>query len=125
MGPTRWVTLGFVVMAALVAITMSKALGDLAGAAGVPDYALLGPGVTASTALAWVGSLAAAVHFFRSEKWHALGTEVVVELRKVVWPTWDETRQATVVVVITTVIIAVILYLFDAVWSGFTSWIYT
>ena len=125
MGPTRWVTLGFVVMAALVAITMSKALGDLAGAAGVPDYALLGPSVTASTAVAWIGSLAAAVHFFRSEKWHVLGTEVVVELRKVVWPTWDETRQATVVVVITTVIIAVILYLFDAVWSGFTSWIYT
>ncbi len=125
MGPTRWVTLGFVVMAGLVAITMSKALGDLVGAAGVPDYALLGPSVTASTAAAWVGSLAVAVHFFRNEKWHALATEVVVELRKVVWPTLDETKQATVVVVITTVIIAVILYFFDAVWSGFTSWIYT
>lgn len=127
MGPTRWVTLGFVVMAVIVAITMSKALADLAGMAGVSrwDMELIGRDVTLTTAVAWAGSLFGALYYFRHEKWHGLASEVVVELRKVVWPTRIETRQATVVVVITTIIIAAILYLFDAVWSGLTSAIYT
>jgi len=125
MGPTRWVTLGFALIGVLVAIVLSKVLGAAAGWLRVPDYALLGPTVTVSTALAWVGSLGAAVYFYRQEKWHQLGIEIVQELRKVVWPTWGETRSATVVVVITTVIIATILYFFDAIWSSVTSWIYT
>ncbi len=127
MGATRWVTLGFVVMAVIVAVTMSKALGDLAGMAGLSrwDIELIGRDVTVTTAAAWIGAFIGGLYYFRHEKWHALATEVVVELRKVVWPNRAETRQATIVVVITTVIIAVILYLFDAVWSGVTSWIYT
>ena len=125
MGPTRWVTLGFLVMAALVAITLSKALAALAGGLRLPDYALLGPGVTVTTVVAWGAAFGAAIWAFRNEKWHGLATEVVTELRKVVFPTWTETRQATVVVVITTIIIALILYAFDAVWSKVTSWIYT
>ncbi len=136
MGPTRWVTLGFAVLGILVAVVLSKALpvvlivvSGLLAKVGVlvkiPDYALLGPNVTVTTAVAWVGSLGAAVYYYRQEKWHTLGTEIVQELRKVVFPTVGETRSATVVVVITTVIIAMILYLFDAIWSSVTSWIYT
>ena len=125
MGPTRWVTLGFVVMAGLVAIVLSKALAAIAGSAKLPDYALLGPTVTVSTLIAWAASIGVGLYYFRDEKIHTLASEVVVELRKVVWPTMQETRQATIVVVITTIIIALILYMFDAVWSGVTSWIYT
>ena len=47
-----------------------------------------------------------------------------VELSKVTWPKWDETRTSTVVVVITTIIIAGILGLFDFVWAKVTAWIY-
>jgi preprotein translocase SecE subunit len=125
MGPTRWVTLSFLVFGALTAIVLSKALGAIAANFGVPDYALLGQGVTASTAISWVTAMGGTFYYYRSEKWHTLATEIVQELRKVVFPSWAETRSATIVVVITTIIIAVILYLFDAIWSGLTSWIYT
>ena len=125
MGPTRWVTLGFAALGVLGAVVLSKALDAAAAALGLPDYALMGPQVTVTTLVAWVGSLGTAIYFYRQEKWHTLGTEIVQELRKVVWPTWGETRSAAVVVIITTVIIAVILYFYDAIWSGLTSWIYT
>lgn len=125
MGPTRWVTLGFAAAGVLAAIVLSKALAAVAGYAHVSDYAILGPRITVTTGVAWLGALGAAVYFYRQEKWNTLASEIVQELRKVVWPTWSETRSATVVVIITTVIIALILYLFDAVWSGLTSWIYT
>ena len=125
MGPTRWVTLGFAVMGILTAITVSKALASLTGTFKIPDYALLGPQVTISTAVAWIGSLGVAVWFYRQEKWHTLATETAQEIRKVIFPTWGETKQATIVVVITTIIIALILYSFDAVWSKLTAWIYT
>ena len=44
-------------------------------------------------------------------------TEVVGELKKVTWPTRKETSAATVVVIITLLIMAVILYAFDLIWG--------
>jgi len=43
--------------------------------------------------------------------------EVVVELKKVTWPTRKETSAATIVVIITLLIMAVILYAFDMLWG--------
>jgi preprotein translocase subunit SecE len=43
--------------------------------------------------------------------------EVVLELKKVTWPTRKETSAATVVVIITLLIMAVILYAFDILWA--------
>ena len=127
MGATRWVTLGFVALGVLAAIVLSKALAATVGLARLTqyDYALLGPKVTLTTAFAWLVCLVATVWAYREERWHTLGTEIVQELRKVVWPKWDETKSATVVVTITTIIIALLLYFFDAIWSYVTSWIYT
>jgi preprotein translocase subunit SecE len=47
-------------------------------------------------------------------------SETVAELRKVTWPTRKETSQATVVVIITTVIAAMFLQFFDWVWAWLT-----
>ncbi len=70
MGATRWVTLGFVVMAVIVAVTMSKALGDLAGMAGLSrwDIELIGRDVTVTTAAAWIGAFIGGLYYFRHEK---------------------------------------------------------
>jgi len=48
--------------------------------------------------------------------------DVVTEMRKVVWPTLEQTRQATIVVIATVFVFAFILGGFDFVWgkvSGF------
>jgi len=41
----------------------------------------------------------------------------VAELRKVTWPTAEDTRKMTTVVVIVVAIFAVILFVFDLIWS--------
>ena len=46
------------------------------------------------------------------------------ELKKVTWPTRKETQAATLVVVVTVIIAAMLLGLFDMVWSWLTDRIY-
>ena len=59
----------------------------------------------------------------RNERLFTLATEVTVELKKVTWPTRKETMSATVVVIITVIIAAAFLGMFDAVWSYLTRFI--
>lgn len=47
--------------------------------------------------------------------------EARVEIRKVVWPTRQETTQTTIVVLIVIMIVAVILWLLDALLGGIIS----
>lgn len=69
-------------------------------------------------------SLIAAVLTYRSPKIHDFVTEVCVELSKVTWPTRKETWAQTVVVLIVSAIAAVILGVFDTIWSQITDLIY-
>jgi len=65
-----------------------------------------------------------AVVAYRSKTIHTFVVEVCVELSKVSWPTRKETRSQTVVVLIVSVIAAVILGVYDAIWSHITDLIY-
>ncbi|MBM4321379.1 MAG: preprotein translocase subunit SecE [Deltaproteobacteria bacterium] len=125
MGASRWVSIGFALGGVILAVVLSKALGGILGWFKIPDYALLGASVTATTVVAWIATAAVAVICWRNPRYNTLANEVVQELRKVTWPTWVETRAATIVVIITTVIISIILYFFDMIWSGLTGLIYT
>jgi preprotein translocase subunit SecE len=64
------------------------------------------------------------VLMYRSDKWFHLANEVASELKKVTWPTAKEVRTATMVVIVMAIISAVILGLFDAVWSKLTELVY-
>jgi preprotein translocase subunit SecE len=61
---------------------------------------------------------------YRSDKYYFLANEVATELKKVTWPTAKEVRTATTVVIIMALISAVILGLFDFVWSNLTELVY-
>jgi len=50
-------------------------------------------------------------------------TLIVNELRRVTWPTKQETTSATYVVIIFVFIAAIIMFLFDYFWSFVTNWI--
>jgi len=65
-----------------------------------------------------------AIIMYRNERVLTLTTEIAAELRKVSWPTWKETKMATLVVIVTVFIAAVILGTFDAVWSWLTDLLY-
>ena len=61
---------------------------------------------------------------YRSDKYYFLANEVASELKKVTWPTAKEVRTATMVVIVMAIISAVILGLFDFVWSNVTELVY-
>ncbi len=66
--------------------------------------------------LAAIGALIAA----QTAKGHAfveLGVEAKTEIRKVVWPTREETTQTTLIVVAAVVVLALILYALDSALS--------
>ena len=61
---------------------------------------------------------------YRSDKYLHLANEVAGELKKVTWPTAKEVRAATMVVIVMAIISAIILGLFDFVWSNLTELVY-
>jgi len=64
-----------------------------------------------------VATIGVAIGTWKHKVVYAFCIETVQETRKVVWPTKQETRDHTVVVVITSFIFAFILWGFDQVWK--------
>lgn len=58
----------------------------------------------------------------QGKAFNQLRKDSMVELRKVVWPTRQETLQTTLVVVLFVALVAVILFLIDWVLNGLVSW---
>jgi preprotein translocase subunit SecE len=82
------------------------------------------PNETRITLFAAVGALVVGVAMYKSDKYYYLANEVASELKKVTWPTAKEIRTSTFVVIIMAIISAVILGLFDFVWSNLTELVY-
>ena len=78
---------------------------------------------TISLAAAAIATITGIV-MYRSDKYYYLANEVASELKKVTWPTGKEVRTATVVVIVMAIISAIILGLFDFVWSNLTELVY-
>jgi preprotein translocase subunit SecE len=76
------------------------------------------------TLLSGIVALVTGVVMYRSDKYYGLANEVAGELKKVTWPSAKEVRAATFVVIVMAIISAVILGLFDLVWSNLTELVY-
>jgi len=61
----------------------------------------------------------------RPEKGGNYFAEVVAELRKVVWPTWNELRRMTGIVIVTVILLAAIIGLADLLLSIAVKQLYT
>jgi preprotein translocase subunit SecE len=75
--------------------------------------------VAAGVIAATVGIVA-----YKNDRVYHLANEVATELKKVTWPTAKEVRAATLVVIIMSLLSALILGLFDLVWSNLTDLVY-
>lgn len=71
-----------------------------------------------------VAALMTSIYLYRHERVQTLANEVASELKKVAWPSAKDVKQATIVVVIMTLISALILGSFDLVWGAITKLIY-
>ena len=74
--------------------------------------------------MAAIGATVVGVSMYRNDKYYGLANEVASELKKVTWPTAKEVRAATLVVIVMAIISAIILGLFDFVWSNLTELVY-
>jgi preprotein translocase subunit SecE len=115
MGPNKFVHLTFALGALLVAFVLSRTT-DWAWSYFAKPNDLIINGFSILVA-ATAGIVA-----YRNERVHASVIEVTRELEKVTWPTRKETSAATIVVIVTVLIAALILSSFDALWSFFTNW---
>jgi preprotein translocase subunit SecE len=124
LGVERWVQFSYAACAIALAWFLIKAsnatwtiLADSVDSIPEPNGTMIAVG-------SGLVALIAAVIAYRSNKIHTFVVEVCVELSKVTWPTRKETWSQTVVVLIVSVIAAVILGVYDAVWSHITDLIY-
>ncbi|GAO03902.1 preprotein translocase subunit SecE [Anaeromyxobacter sp. PSR-1] len=121
--PKRVVAIFYVLAAIALGIFLEKVLELALGYAGVNDFAVFSDW-TLSTVAGFALAIATAVVVWRIPKTQQVSLEVALELRRVTWPTMRETRAATVAVIVASAVAAVILGLFDLVWSWLSSKIY-
>ena len=121
----RYVNISFVFAGILAWVVTAAFLGAVFDWI-APDWnlGLIGAKFALSDLVGLTVGVTTAVTLRRTEKVNVLGLEIANELKKVTWPTWKETRISTVVVLITTFIVAAILGLFDAMWSWATGFVY-
>jgi preprotein translocase SecE subunit len=111
MGPNKYVHMVFAV-GGLIATYLLVKVGDWAWSYfAKPQQLLLNAG---ALVVALVATLAA----YKSERVFAAAYDVTRELEKVTWPTRKEIRVATIVVIVTVAVAAVILWAFDFVWGS-------
>jgi preprotein translocase subunit SecE len=121
--PRRIVAIFYVVAALAVGMFLEKVLEISFGAAGLNDFTVIGDW-TLSTVLGFVLAVAAAVVIWRIPKTQKVSMEIALELRRVTWPSMRETRASTVAVIIASFVSAVILGVFDLVWSWISAKVY-
>ena len=76
-----------------------------------------------SLASAVVATVAGIV-LYRNDRLYHLANEVSSELKKVTWPTAKEVRVATITVIVMAIVSAIILGVFDLIWTNLTELVY-
>lgn len=117
LGIERWIQLCFVVAALTLIWLFDHLISGIWYIFADPDEALVSAGAV-------VAGIAGAIMLYRQRATYSLVHDVVDELAKVTWPTRKETSQSTVVVVVTSIVAALMLFLFDSVWSAVTDLVY-
>jgi preprotein translocase subunit SecE len=117
LGLDRWIQLCFVVAALTLIWLFDHLISGIWYIFADPDEALVTTGAV-------VAGILGAIMLYRQRATYSLVHDVVEELAKVTWPTRKETSQSTVVVVVTSIVAALMLFLFDSVWSAVTDLVY-
>jgi preprotein translocase subunit SecE len=121
--PKRIVAIAYVLAAIAIGVFLEKVIALAFTYTRVNDFEVVG-GWSLSTFAGFGVAAVAAIAVWRIPRTQAVSLEVALELRRVTWPTIRETRAATVAVIVASAIAAVILGLFDMIWSWLSAQIY-
>lgn len=117
----RLVNLFFSGAVILAWVTFSKFYASVFSVIGTRDTALLGKQFTLSTAFGVATAVVAFIWIWRHAYYRPFVYEAADELVKVIWPDWEETKTNTKVTIWVTVIIALVLWVFDQVFGNLTN----
>lgn len=117
LGLERWVQFAFVAIAGLTFFLSDKLITYVWNFFQEPDETLV-------TGIAAIVGILTGFLLYKHPKVKPLADEVAGELSKVTWPSRRETWYSTVVVIVTSIIAAAYLGVFDALWGAFTDLIY-
>lgn len=116
----RYILLSFLAIAVAVGFSARGLAGPIMAWGGVSDPRLFG--VVDGSSLIGTGlGIATFTVFLRSSSLVQFTDEVITELRKVTWPDREDTVRSTIVVVSTSLFIALMLAGFDWLWGSLTS----
>ena len=119
---SRMVAIGLVVLALVSGLFLEHVFAAVFGSF-APTQPLTRPLVgewTWSTVIGLGACAATATYLWMNPRTHEVSLEIAAELRKVSWPSFAETRAATIAVIVASVIAAVLLGLFDVFWQFLT-----
>lgn len=117
-GLRRYVHISFAVLGLIAAYVLSNLFEAIGGALSF-SYSVVGMSV--ASLAAFLVAIVGTVILWRNEKVFGFAEEVAQELKKVTWPTYEETRTSTIVVLVMVVIFSLVLGFFDFIWSGITN----
>tara|TARA_B100002052_G_C15325960_1_gene351917 strand:- start:56 stop:439 length:384 start_codon:yes stop_codon:yes gene_type:complete len=125
MGVARYVNMAFIGTGLLAYVVLSELFAwTLMFFGSAANSQVIGHNFRVAELIGLLVAAGLVVWLKRDERISTFAMEVGNELSKVTWPTWSETKLGTIVVMITTIIIAMILGTFDYLWAAVTSLIY-
>jgi preprotein translocase subunit SecE len=121
--PKRIVAIAYVVAALALGVFLEKVVELALSYARVNDSTILFDW-SLSSVLGFAIAAVVAVVVWRIPRTQTVSLEVALELQRVTWPSLRETRAATVAVIVASAVAALILGVFDMVWSWLSAKIY-
>jgi len=118
---SRYVNLTYALGFILAVLTFNKAIAAIWEAfERLPNVGLVGNTITLTDAIGVVLAAILMAYLYKREDYRTYVSEVVLELKKVTWPSWDETKRGTLVVIIFTVVLSAFLWGSDQFWKYLT-----
>jgi|SRR5437764_4373074 len=121
---TRIVAVGLIALAILTGLFLEHVLWEAFRAIPATHF-MTNPlwgdsGWTPSSLVGLAIAFVAAAYVWFTPKTRDVSHDIVSELRKVSWPSFPETRAATIAVIVASVIAALLLGVFDIFWQFLT-----
>lgn len=126
MDVSRFVNLVYFGIAVLAFTIFDKALIWLwESVDALRQISIVGESITLSTLIALALTVGLVVYLYKRSDVRRYLSEVIIELKKVTWPNWSETKRATVITIIFTVLLSAFFFGADFVWKNLTTWLLT
>ena len=115
--PKRFVVISYLLLGLVLAFFFANLLTRLFVEFGVSQKQLIS-GLELSSPpylLGFALAVGVGVYCWMNPRIHGLSVEVATELKRVTWPSWEETRISTFAVVVASLVAAVVLSAIDAI----------